>query len=50
MAIRAWNLLNNGQGAIDWAGLDLVAALLGVQDIEALINRLLIIKSHKPKD
>lgn len=48
VAIKAWKLLSNGRGGFDWAGLDSVAALLGVADIEDLINRLLVIKLHRP--
>jgi hypothetical protein len=35
-------------GGWDWAGLPLVCELLGVQDPEALIARLQVIKQHKP--
>lgn len=35
-------------GGFDWAGLPLVIELLGVVDVEALIDRLLIIKTHRP--
>lgn len=48
MAIRGWNLLSNGMGGIDWAGLPLVVALLGVQEVEPFVDRLLVIKTHKP--
>lgn len=37
-------------GSIDWAGLPMVAALLGVQDIEALVRRLMTIKYHQPPE
>jgi hypothetical protein len=50
LAIRAWNALHNGQGGIDWAGLPLVVAWLGVQDLDSLLTRLLVIKTHeRPK-
>jgi hypothetical protein len=45
-----WNYLHNGHGGIDWAGLPLIAAVLGVEDVEALIHRLLVIKTHKPPE
>lgn len=48
-AIRAWNLLCNGMGGIDWAGFHLVATTLGVTDIEGLIDRLAVIKRHQPE-
>jgi hypothetical protein len=49
-AIQAWNALANGSGGLDWAGLPLIVELLGVSDVEALLTRLLVIKSHKPKE
>lgn len=50
MALRAWNHLANGMGAIDWTGLDTVTTLLGVPDdqLELLLVRLLAIKTHRP--
>ncbi len=41
-------MLNNGFGGIDWAGLPVVAELLQVQDVEALVEDLMLIKTHKP--
>lgn len=35
-------------GGLDLAGLPLVVELLGVVDVEALLDRLLTIKTHKP--
>ncbi|MCW7542019.1 hypothetical protein OOT46_29920 [Aquabacterium sp. A7-Y] len=35
-------------GGLDWAGLLLVVELLGVSDVEALLHRLHIIKTHRP--
>ncbi|HMQ71350.1 MAG TPA: hypothetical protein PKA84_01610 [Rubrivivax sp.] len=46
--MRAWNLLATGAGGFDWAGLPLVCGLLGVREPEMLIERLLIIKTHRP--
>jgi hypothetical protein len=37
-------------GGFDWAGLPLVVALLGVQDVEALLNDLNTIKLHRKPD
>jgi hypothetical protein len=50
MAIRAWNLLSNGMGAVDWAGMPAVLAMLDVPDadIELLLHGLDVIKRHKP--
>lgn len=39
-AIRAWNLL----GGMDWAGMETVAEMLGITDIDALIVRLATIR------
>lgn len=50
LAIAAWNYLCDGEQSIDWAGLPLVAELLGITDIEGLLGRLLVIKSHKPSE
>lgn len=43
-AIKAYNLLSNGTGGIDWAGLDVVVEMLGIEDVEALIEALLCIR------
>jgi hypothetical protein len=47
-AIRAFNLMSNGMGGIDWNALPLAVVMYGVHDVEALIDRLMIIKTHKP--
>lgn len=48
MAIEAWNLLANGTGGFDWTGLPFVCELLGVRDVEDLLHRLKVIKTHRP--
>lgn len=48
--MRAFNLLHNGMGGLDWAGLPLVVELLGVTDIELLLVRLQVIREHKPPE
>ncbi len=48
LAMRAFAYLSNGMGAFDWAGLPVVCALFDVTDPEALIGRLVVIKTHKP--
>jgi hypothetical protein len=51
IAKRAFNFLSNGMGAFDYDGLPVVAALLGVDDIEDLLERLLVIKAwRRPAD
>lgn len=37
-------------GGIDWAGVELLAALYQVEDVEGLLERLVVIKTHTPKD
>lgn len=49
-AIRAFNALANGQGGLDWAGLPLVCEWLGVEDVEGLLERLAVIRAHKPPE
>lgn len=41
-------MLSNGMGGLDWAGLPLVAELLGIDDLEAFIRQLMTIKTHRP--
>ncbi len=48
LAFTAWRLLGNGMGGIDWAGLDVVIELLGVRDVDGLLQRLAVIKGHRP--
>ena len=42
----AYNMLANGMGGLDWAGLPIVAAVLGVDDLEMFMHRLFVIKTH----
>ena len=46
--IRCWNMLANGSGGIDWQALPLAVELYGVDDVEALVEGLLVVKLHKP--
>jgi len=48
MAIKVWNYLTDGNDSIDWAGLPVVCAHLGIDDPGALLDRLYVIKTHKP--
>jgi hypothetical protein len=45
---RCWNMLSNGSGGLDWQGLPLAVEMYSVDDVEALIEGLLVIKTHKP--
>jgi hypothetical protein len=46
-AIAVWNYLSNGMGGLDWSGLPLVTEYLGITDIEGLMARLIVIKTHR---
>lgn len=46
---RCWNMLSNGSGGIDWQGLPLAVELFGIEDVEALIEGLLVVKTHRPE-
>jgi hypothetical protein len=48
LALDALRMLANGMGGIDWAGVPIVFALLGVEDPEDVIHRMTVIKSHRP--
>lgn len=50
LALRVWNMLSNGMGGMDWAGLQLAVAMFGIVDVEGLIDRLLLIKAYKPPE
>jgi hypothetical protein len=39
-------MLSNGMGGMDWAGLPIVCAWLGVTDPEDLLNRIRVIRTH----
>jgi hypothetical protein len=42
-ALAAWRMMG---GVIDWAGLPVVAELIGVKDVEMLVLQLLTIKEY----
>jgi hypothetical protein len=49
MAIEVWNLLHNGMGGLDLGlGLEHAVAYFGVRDVRGLVDRLRVIKAHKP--
>lgn len=45
ISIRAWNLM----GGIDWAGLPVVAEVLGIEDVERLIVDLCAIRDYQER-
>lgn len=47
VAFRIFNLLADGMGGLNWQGLPLVCGWLGVQDVDGLMHRLAIIKTHR---
>lgn len=47
-AFRCYAMLANGMGGLDWSQLELAAAVFGAGDREALVERLLTIKLHRP--
>lgn len=48
LVIQAWNMVSDGTGSVDWAGVPIVAAMLGIEDLETFIRRLMTIKHHRP--
>lgn len=48
MAIVVINALSNGYGGIDWAGLPIIVEKFGIENVDDLIDRLLVIKNHRP--
>jgi hypothetical protein len=48
MALQIAAALSNGMGGIDWAGFPLMVAKFGVDDVDGLIERLVVIKNHQP--
>lgn len=44
LAVRAWNLLG---ATIDWAGVPLVAEMLGIDDLEILVTQLQTIRDFQ---
>jgi hypothetical protein len=47
LAFRVFNLLADGMGGLNWQGLPLMCGWLGAADIEGLMERLAIIKTHR---
>lgn len=48
IAIAVSNALQNGMGGFDWNGLPILVEYYGIDDVEGLIDRLLVIKNHRP--
>jgi hypothetical protein len=37
-------------GGLDWSGLEPLIALFGISDVEGLMHRLIVIKTHTPPE
>lgn len=46
LAVKAWNLL----GGLDWQGIEAVAELLGIEDVDMLIHQLAALRDYQRKD
>lgn len=49
MAIVVFNHIENGFGGLDWKGFEFVTEMLGIEDLEGLTHRLLVIKQFRPE-
>lgn len=47
MAFRVARMLKNGMGGFDLAGLPLVCAWLGIEDVDGLLLRIEAIANHR---
>jgi hypothetical protein len=47
LAIRGWNLMG---GTMDWAALPVIAEILGVDDMESFIQRLVAIRDWQAEN
>lgn len=43
-------MLANGAGGLDWAGLPLAVAHYGITNLPAVIDRLVVVKTHRPPE
>lgn len=43
-------MLFTGDGGLDWSGLELAVEHFGVADVDDLVFRLNVIKTHRPPD
>jgi hypothetical protein len=49
LALKAWGFLANGSGGIEWSGLPVVAAHLGITDLDGLMHRLYTLRTYQPQ-
>ena len=45
LALRGWNML----GGMEWSGLEMVADLLGVEDVEIFVIQLAALRDNREK-
>jgi hypothetical protein len=43
LAVQAWNLM----GGLDWTALPIICEILGVEDVEMLVEQLIIIRDGR---
>lgn len=48
LAFRVANMTRNGMGGLDWSGVAMLAAWVGIADIDGLLNRLSVIVNYRP--
>nr|WP_297526944.1 hypothetical protein [uncultured Roseateles sp.] len=48
--MRVVRLLANGMGGLDWSGLPLIVAHVGVTDLQGLLDRVEVILQHRPPE
>jgi hypothetical protein len=49
LAMKVAGMLANGMGGYHWDALPLAVAFFGVGDMEDLLERLLVLKLHRPR-
>lgn len=46
LAIKAWDMLGR---ELDWSGVEIVAEILGIADVEGLVRQLVTIRDNRPE-
>lgn len=46
-AFLLYRLMANGMGGVDWSGLPFLCGWLGLQDVEAVMQRLVMIRMYR---
>jgi hypothetical protein len=50
VAVEVFRALRDDVGGVNWAALPLFVTLYGVDDVELLIERLVVLKTHRPEE